>query len=169
LVEILQEPSKICIMATRRVEIGLTGETVRANIKRLRREKDMTLRDLSDHMGRVVRPMAHNTISEIERGARRVDVDDLMALAEGLNVSPIALLMPKADTKNQLVQATGHPPERAQVLLWSKLLALKIRGLGATTEPTLRDTADYRRVADSFPSWALELALELAGVLHGDD
>ena len=73
-----------------------------------------------------------------ERGARRVDVDDLMALAEGLNVSPIALLMPKAETKDELVQATGHPPERAQVLLWSKLLALSIRGLGVTTEPTLK-------------------------------
>jgi transcriptional regulator with XRE-family HTH domain len=156
-------------MATRRVEIGLTGETVRANIKRLRREKEMTLRDLSDHTGRVVRPMAHNTISEIERGARRVDVDDLIALAEGLNVSPIALLMPKTDTKDDLVQATGHPPERARDLLWNKLYALRIRGLGATTEPTLKGTADYRRLVDSIPPWAIEEALQLAEVLRGDN
>lgn len=129
----------------------------------------MTLRDLSDHMGRVVHPMAHNTISEIERGARRVDVDDLMALAEGLNVSPIALLMPKTDTKDELVQATGHPLERAQDLLWNKLHALRIRGLGATTEPTLKGTADYRRCVDSNPPWAVEEALQLAEVLRGDN
>lgn len=156
-------------MATRRVEIGLTGETVRANIKRLRREREMTLRDLADHMSRVVRPMAHNTISEIERGARRVDVDDLMALAEGLNVSPIALLMPKTDTKDELVQATGHPIQRAQDLLWNNLHALRVRGLGATTEPTLKGTADYRRFVDSNPPWALDEALRLAEVLRGDD
>ena len=92
-----------------------------------------------------------------------------MALAEGLNVSPIALLMPKTDTKDELVQATGHPPERAQDLLWNKLHALRIRGLGATTEPTLKGTADYRRLVDSSPPWAVEEALQLAEVLRGDD
>jgi transcriptional regulator with XRE-family HTH domain len=36
--------------------------------------------------------MAHNTISEIERGARRVDVDDLVTLAKALGVSTSHLL-----------------------------------------------------------------------------
>ena len=50
------------------------------------------LRDVSGRLAAAGRPMAHNTVSEIERGARRVDVDDLMALAAALDVSPIALL-----------------------------------------------------------------------------
>lgn len=37
-------------------------------------------------------PMAPNTISEIENGARRVDVDDLVAFADALEVLPVDLL-----------------------------------------------------------------------------
>ncbi|NKU56467.1 helix-turn-helix domain-containing protein [Rhodococcus hoagii] len=81
-------------MATRRVEIGPTGEAVRANIATIRRERGLTLRDLSDLMAEGGRLMAHNTLSEIERGARRVDVDDLMAIAVALDVPPNALLLP---------------------------------------------------------------------------
>jgi transcriptional regulator with XRE-family HTH domain len=151
-------------MATRRVEIGLTGETVRANIKRLRR--GMTLRDLSDHMAKVVRPMAHNTISEIERGARRCDVDDLMALSEALGVSPLALLMPETHTRDDLVQATGRPLERAEVL-WKQGLRGELPDFGDTTEPTLEGTADYRRFVRSTPPWEIEEAL--GKVSRGND
>lgn len=38
------------------------------------------------------RPLAHTTVSEIERGARRVDVDDLVAIAAALEVLPVDLL-----------------------------------------------------------------------------
>jgi transcriptional regulator with XRE-family HTH domain len=80
-------------MATRRVEIGPTGETVRATVRDIRtNRRRLTLRDLSEKMTTVGWPMAHNTISEIERGARRVDVDDLMALAAALETSPLELL-----------------------------------------------------------------------------
>jgi transcriptional regulator with XRE-family HTH domain len=80
-------------MATRRVEIGPAGEVVRAQVAALRKDHlGLTLRDLSERMTAVGWPMAHNTISEIERGARRVDVDDLCALAGALGVSPGYLL-----------------------------------------------------------------------------
>jgi transcriptional regulator with XRE-family HTH domain len=142
-------------MATRRVEIGLTGETVRTNVARVRKEKGLALRDLSDRMAKVVRPMAHNTISEIERGARRVDVDDLMALAEGLNVSPITLLMPQTATADELVQATGRPPERAE-LLWDRLRALYKRGI--------KGNVDYNFLVDSNPPWAIENAMAAVNI-----
>jgi transcriptional regulator with XRE-family HTH domain len=79
-------------MATRRVEIGPTGETVRTNLKEVRKLRGLTLRDLSEKLSDTDHPMAHNTISEIERGARRVDVDDLMALAKALKISTSYLL-----------------------------------------------------------------------------
>jgi Helix-turn-helix len=67
--------------------------------------------------------MAHNTVSEIERGARRVDVDDLMALAAALNVSPATLLMP--DTTREewetAVDATGLPEGATAQQLWEWL------------------------------------------------
>jgi transcriptional regulator with XRE-family HTH domain len=79
-------------MATRRVEIGPTGEIVRANVARFRRQRGLTLREMADKMKQAGRPLAYNTISEIELGARRVDVDDLAALADVLEVLPTDLL-----------------------------------------------------------------------------
>lgn len=81
-------------MAKRRVELGKTGEQVRSNVRRLREQRSMTLADVSARLEGSDRPMALNTISEIENGARRVDTDDLMALAIALQVNPNALLMP---------------------------------------------------------------------------
>jgi transcriptional regulator with XRE-family HTH domain len=152
LVAILQDSPKICIMATRRVEIGLTGETVRANINRLRREKKMTLRDLSDHMTQVVRPMAHNTISEIERGARRVDVDDLMALAAALGVSPIALLMPP----------TAYPDKTANTTVGAVTAHRLWQWLTAET-PLTGDTPSevFGFIVRSVPPWLLGTEIDL--------
>jgi transcriptional regulator with XRE-family HTH domain len=79
-------------MATRRVGIGPIGEKVRANVAAVRKRRGLVLRDLSEKMTEIGHPMAHNTINEIERGARRVDVDDLVALAVALDVSPTELL-----------------------------------------------------------------------------
>ncbi|MDX1882258.1 helix-turn-helix transcriptional regulator [Mycolicibacterium sp. 120270] len=79
-------------MPTRRVGIGPTGETVRANVAAVRNRRRLTLRDLSEKMTEVGWPMAHATISEIEKGARRCDVDDLVALATALETSPLELL-----------------------------------------------------------------------------
>jgi transcriptional regulator with XRE-family HTH domain len=78
-------------MATRRVELGPTGQTVRANVAALRKQRGLTLRDLSEKMPSA-HPLSHTTISEIERGARRVDVDDLVTLAKALSVSTTQLL-----------------------------------------------------------------------------
>ncbi|WP_288076303.1 helix-turn-helix transcriptional regulator [Rhodococcus sp. (in: high G+C Gram-positive bacteria)] len=94
-------------MATRRVALGHTGETVRTNIARVRDEQRLTLRQVAERLADTDRPLAHNTLSEIERGARRCDVDDLIALSVALDVSPLALLMPPADSKDEPVQATG--------------------------------------------------------------
>jgi hypothetical protein len=68
-----------------------------------------------------------------------------MALAEALEVWPIALLMPATaiggepvQTGDELVQATCRPLERAKVL-WNQLQGLLIWAFGETTEATLRD------------------------------
>lgn len=104
-------------MATRRVELGTTGETVRANISRLRRDRGLTLRDLADRMAETGRPLAHNSISEIERGARRVDVDDLVALALALEVSPLAILLPVEDAA---LSPNGPTYPRQRIWSWGQ-------------------------------------------------
>lgn len=79
-------------MAARRVELGPVGKVVADNIKAIRGRHGLTLRDLSEKMTEVGWPMANNTISEIENGGRRCDVDDLVALSHALNCSPLELL-----------------------------------------------------------------------------
>ncbi len=95
------------MMATRKVEIGATGETVRENIARIRRERGITLRELSRRLSTSDRPLSYPTLSQIETGARRIDVDDLMVLAIVLDVSPNTLLIPAASNSEESVNITG--------------------------------------------------------------
>ncbi|QII04347.1 helix-turn-helix transcriptional regulator [Rhodococcoides fascians A25f] len=104
-------------MAAKRVEIGATGETVRKNIARVRNDRGMTLRALSDTMSELGHPLSNSSISQIENGSRRVDVDDLMALAIALDVSPNTLLIEPAYDGDLEVNASGA--ERVSVRsLW---------------------------------------------------
>ena len=66
---------------------------------------------------------AHNTVSEIERGARRVDVDDLMALAAALDVFPATLLMVPGDDPSAPVLVTGVDGEISADAFWMWLTA----------------------------------------------
>ena len=81
-------------MGTHPVQRDATAETVSANVKRLRLEQNLGLRGLSNKLVEVGRPLGHSAVDQIEKGTRRVDVDDLVALAAALGVSPVTLLMP---------------------------------------------------------------------------
>ena len=79
-------------MGTRKVELGTSGHAVRANIRRIRELQKMSLQDVSDRLTRLGRPIARSGLSKIESGDRRVDVDDLVAIAAALSVTPNRLL-----------------------------------------------------------------------------
>ena len=157
----------ICIMATRRVEIGITGETVRANVARVRKQQGLMLRDVSERLTDIGHPMAHNTVSEIERGARRVDVDDLMALAAALDASPAALLMPVGE-KDQEVAVTGHMGKLTCGRVWDWIIGRRPAG----ADPEGWDLVVWWR--RSRPSWSIEITggtpvVTVAEVPDGDD
>lgn len=152
-------------MSEKRNPLGATGDTVRANVIAQRKRMNLSYAQLSRKLKATGRAIPELGLRRIEDGDRRVDVDDLMALAEALEVWPIALLMPTTtmygepvETGDELVKATGHPPQSAK-LLWNRLQGLLIMGFGETTEATLHGTADYRRFIDSTPPWAVEDAL----------
>ncbi|OHT67523.1 putative DNA binding protein [Mycobacteroides abscessus subsp. abscessus] len=84
-------------MGRKAIELGATGRTVATNITRFRGLRGLTLAQLSDRMVEVGRPLTGNTLSAIENLDRRADVDDLVAIAAALEVSPAALLMPQVD------------------------------------------------------------------------
>lgn len=81
-------------MASNAVVAGPNSAQVAKNVERIRKARQLHQKDLSARLREVGRPMLPTVISKIERGERRVDVDDLVALALALNVSPLTLLLP---------------------------------------------------------------------------
>jgi 8-oxo-dGTP pyrophosphatase MutT (NUDIX family)/transcriptional regulator with XRE-family HTH domain len=77
-----------------RVPLGPVGGYVIQNLENLRTERRLTYRQLADRLEQLGRPIPTLGLSRIEKGNRRVDVDDLVALAVALEVSPGTLLLP---------------------------------------------------------------------------
>ncbi|WP_202129048.1 helix-turn-helix domain-containing protein [Pseudarthrobacter sp. ATCC 49987] len=117
---------------------GVTGATTMENLKRARGE--MTYAELARRLAALGRPIPSLGLRRIEAGERRVDVDDLMALAVVLGVSPLALLLPhggQSDTREFADKSVRND----QLWQW----AIGERPL---------DGGDQRRFqADSLPPW----------------
>lgn len=79
-------------MAGKVKELGAAGRRVAANVRRLRVDKSLTTAALSRRLAALGNPIIDTSITKIERGVRKVDVDDLVALAAALEVAPELLL-----------------------------------------------------------------------------
>ena len=99
--------------------LGPTGETVRANIIRLRAYRRLGYTDLSERLKDLDQQIPPLGLRRIENGARRVDADDLFALAVALGVSPVTLLIPNADDGGEQVAATGIIEKCDAERLWN--------------------------------------------------
>lgn len=83
------------------------GETLRQNVQRIREAQRLTYVELSRRLGDAGRPIPVLGLRRIERGERRVDGDDLVALAFVLGVSPLTLLLPWTEAADERVQVLG--------------------------------------------------------------
>lgn len=72
----------------------LIQRQVAQNVVRIRKARGLNQRELAALLEKYGRPMLATVISKIERGDRRIDVDDLVAFAESLGVTPESLLRP---------------------------------------------------------------------------
>ncbi|MFD0117670.1 helix-turn-helix domain-containing protein [Streptomyces sp. NPDC058320] len=88
-----------------------TGQVVAANVRRIRDEvRGWSTYELSRKLKLAHRPIAPSALAKLERGERRVDVGDLMALAYVLQVNPNALLLPpEAAGEVELTAAGAYP------------------------------------------------------------
>lgn len=93
-------------MATHKVEQGPTGSRVAENVAALRKDRGLTLGELSGFMKRLGRPILPSGLSKIEQGWRRVDADDLVALAVALDVTPNRLLLPATASPDDAMDLT---------------------------------------------------------------
>jgi transcriptional regulator with XRE-family HTH domain len=74
--------------------VGPAGKVLAANIQRLRKRKGLTFAELSARTEKIGNPIAVLGLRRIERAERRVDYDDLLALAVALEVPPVDLMVP---------------------------------------------------------------------------
>lgn len=156
------------VMAEKRNPLGLTGETVRANVERLRTKQNLGYAQLSRKLDEVGRPIPDLGLRRIESGDRRVDVDDLVALAIAFGVSPAALLMPELSTvaDDDLVTVTGwHKPITATVV-WDWLTAQ--RPLVGSSPFLPKSSTFLSFINRSWPSWEKERWLQFAERAGGD-
>jgi transcriptional regulator with XRE-family HTH domain len=100
--------------------VGSSGERAARRIGELRRSLGLTLADLERRLGELGRPIPVSSLSKIENGQRRVDVDDLLALALALDASPNAILLPGADDLgDDVALAPGHVMDGASAWRWA--------------------------------------------------
>lgn len=87
-------------MAARAIQIGEAGGCVAAAVTAQRQRRGWDQAYLAQRVSDAGRPMSTSVLGKIESGARRVDVDDLVALAAALEVPPSQLLPGSAEPKD---------------------------------------------------------------------
>lgn len=127
--------------------LGPTGQRVRENVRQLRDR--LSYRELSERLEQLGRPIPTLGLSRIENGARRVDADDLVALALALGVNPDRLLLPADAPDDQDVGLTPAVKARPfQAWAWARgqqqLLAAEV-ALGRGDRPFREGQAEFLR------------------------
>ena len=82
-------------MASVRRAAGAPSSRIAGNLRRMRKRRGLSTYDLAARLKEIGWPVQQSGITRVERGERRVDVDDLVALSVALNCSPNRLLMPE--------------------------------------------------------------------------
>lgn len=82
-------------MASRGTQTGKTAKAVADNVRKARERRGLSQQALSAVLSELRTPIQASAIAKIEKGDRRVDVDDLAALSVALNVPIPRLLLPE--------------------------------------------------------------------------
>lgn len=134
-------------MAGKELVEGPTAKTVRENIERGRKSKDLTWAQMSRFLSQRGRPIAPLGLRRIEEGQRRVDVDDLMAIAIVLNVTPYDLLLPPVASTGTVDISGAQQKTSAEVWAWAldnAPIGSPAEGLAPGTELFMGDKLVHR-------------------------
>ena len=108
------------------IEPGPIGVAVAQNLEGLRESRNLTYAELSRRLTQLGRPIAPLGLTRIRDRQRRVDVDDLVALALALDVSPVTLLLPphaSVGDVNSTAPVTEGGADYSLTRIWSWLTA----------------------------------------------
>lgn len=94
---------------------------IAAQLRAIRKRRGLSQEGLADRLA-LLGVVKHQTvIAKIEARARGVAVDELVALAVALNVTPLALLLPDSDSPGDMVEITPRGSAPAdQVWAWAR-------------------------------------------------
>ncbi|OKH65396.1 helix-turn-helix domain-containing protein [Mycolicibacterium mageritense] len=132
-------------MAGKESARGPTSDTVRTNITAVREARNLNYTQVSEQLAHLGWTISAVGVRRIESGERRVDVDDLVAFAVALGVSPASLLMPNLATvvAKDVVPITGWKKPITATLVWRWLTAV---------EPLIKGTVGTF-IDLALPSW----------------
>lgn len=100
--------------ASKKNPLGPTGIVAAHRVRDLRESHGWTFKELSDRLGDIGRPIPPLGLRRVEAEDRRIDADDLVALAIVLGVNPSALLLPtQMHGEIEITGAGRVPAERA--------------------------------------------------------
>ncbi|GAA1243348.1 hypothetical protein GCM10009676_31210 [Prauserella halophila] len=99
--------------------LGPTGQVVRQNVEQLRSARGLDYKKLSALLGEYGRPIPPLGLSRIEKGTRRVDADDLTALAVVLGVNPNRLLFPVGELPDDVALTPELTVPVGEVWAWA--------------------------------------------------
>lgn len=92
---------------------GAHSRAVGENVRRLRKARGISTYELSALLAEKGRRIQASSLSRLESGERRADVDDVMVLAVILRVSPTALMLPCTAEGDVEIEGYGEGPARA--------------------------------------------------------
>lgn len=91
-------------------ESGPAASQVARNIQRVRKARQLKQSEVSERLAAAGRPTLPTVVSKIERGERRIEVDDLVAFGRALDVPPVLLLFPLGEEPDVEVLAGQSVP-----------------------------------------------------------
>jgi transcriptional regulator with XRE-family HTH domain len=140
--------------------LGPTSWAAAYVLKAERTRQGMSLRTLAAYMVDKVGPedaLSHATLSEIERGVRKISVDDLTALAWTLGISPVSFLMPVDRPNTPTAEVVFEEPVNLCALTGTPEAPVRAIVDWVRGEAPLTDTTDPHRVEAfrrrSLPWW----------------
>lgn len=98
------------------LDLGATGRRVAERITYYRNARSLTYQALSQAIAGLGWNIPELGLRRIESRARRVTVDDLLAIAAALDVSPLELLLPDRDGEGT---STGVPADVNAAEIWA--------------------------------------------------
>ncbi|MFT4051116.1 MAG: hypothetical protein QM677_02560 [Microbacterium sp.] len=102
------------------IDLGPTGERVAEGVAHFRNARRLSYQALSDLLSDAGWPIPILGLRRIESRARRVTVDDLMALAFVLEVPPLDLLMPPPLSDGPMPTGAPDGLVPAEVRAWAR-------------------------------------------------